>query len=85
MEFISGIELKLEDVNLILELAKKKGYFKNNYFFSKCENFKFDKSNNLFEFYLLNSEFSIKIETDKFIECYIDLLSSKSNNQKEFF
>lgn len=30
MEFIRGLELKLKDVNLILELAQKKGYIGRN-------------------------------------------------------
>lgn len=78
MEFIRGLELKLKDVNLILELAQKKGYIGRNNTFFKCKNFKFDKENNSFEFYSsLELNLTIKLDSNKFIECYIDLLNLK--------
>lgn len=83
MEFIRGLELKLKDVDLILELAQQKGYIGKNNTFFKCEDFKFDKHSNSFEFYSSSElNLTIKLDSNKFIECYIDLLNLKEWNQK---
>ena len=68
MEFIRGLELKLKDVNLILELAQQKGYIWGNNTFFKCENFKFDKEINSFEFYSSSElNLTVKLDSNKFI------------------
>jgi hypothetical protein len=70
LEFAQGLELKLENVNVILKIAQQKGYVKSNEHFFKCYNFKFDEKNHKFEFHILNLRYNIILSMDKFIECY---------------
>lgn len=74
MEFAHGLDLNFRNVNLILSLAQKKGYIKYNEIIFKCDDFKFNENNGIFEFHIFNPECYIELNIDKFVECYTELL-----------
>lgn len=72
MQFAHGLDLKRENVNKILEIAQKKGYLVDINF--EFDDFKFNQEKRIFELNILNTNSSISLEMDKFIECYTELL-----------
>ena len=70
MAFVYGLNLDIDSVNRILEIAQDKGYFPNEKNITACYKFRFDAINQIFEFHLKNEINIINLDMDKFIECY---------------
>jgi hypothetical protein len=70
LEFIQGLELNLRTVNKILQIAQQKGYLVNQELLLVCDRFRFDEINRIFEFHLKAIKKPIRLDIDKFIECY---------------
>ena len=73
MEFVSGLNLDINNAHIILKIAQRKGYLVNENFINRCVNFKFNAKDRIFEFYILDFNDCINLEMDKFIECYTEL------------
>jgi hypothetical protein len=76
MEFVHGLNLDINSVNKILQIAKNKGYLINEESITTCNSFKFDEINQVFEFYLKTKTNIISLDRDKFIECYTRFLKN---------
>lgn len=74
MEFLSGLNLDINSVHLILKIAQRNGYLVNEDFINRCVNLKFNVKDRIFEFYILGFNDCINLEMDKFIECYTEFL-----------
>lgn len=75
MEFISGLNLDINSVHIILNIARKKGYLITENSINECITFKFNTKDRIFEFYILDLNNCINLEMDKFIECYAEFLT----------
>lgn len=77
MEYVHGLDINIKTINKVLEIAHSKNYLdKNDYdlILNKCNNLKFNKIEDSFEFSILESNIYIKLEKNKFIECYTEFL-----------
>lgn len=77
MEYANGLNINIIAINKILEIAYSKNYLlKKDYdsVINKCNKFKFNEIEDLFEFSILESNICIKLDKNKFIECYTEFL-----------
>lgn len=78
MNFAHGLSINIDAINKVLEIAHSKNYLdKNDYdlIINKCNNLKFNKIEDSFEFSILELNICIKLEKNKFIECYTQFLT----------
>jgi hypothetical protein len=78
MNFAHGLSINIDAINKILEIVYSKNYLvKKDYdlLINKCNKFKFNEIEDSFEFSILESNICIKLEKNKFIECYIQFLN----------
>lgn len=70
MEFVHGLNLDIDSVNRILQIAQDKGYISNEKDLTTCYKFRFNEINQIFEFHLKTEINIINLDMDKFVECY---------------
>ena len=79
MEFIKGISIEIDTMNMVLKIAYLKNYLDKNYnpFQQECDYFKFNNQEQMFEIHISNTDKYIYFEMNKFMECYTLFISNK--------
>lgn len=77
MEYAHGLNINVNAINKILDIAYSKDYLVGNYerLIDRCDNLRFNEKDNFFEFYFSHLNICIKLEKNKFIECYTIFLN----------
>jgi hypothetical protein len=77
MKYAHGLSINTNTIDKILEIAYSKNYIEKNDYdlvINKCNEFKFNEIGNSFEFSILGSNICVKLEKNKFTQCYTEVL-----------